>query len=56
MWSGYVKGPESQQLREWFKGSLAEHIHTSGHASHKELLQFANALSPKLFIPIHSFE
>lgn len=56
MWKGYLKEPDAEQVQKWLKDSHAEHIHTSGHASHKELLQFANALSPKLFIPIHSFE
>lgn len=56
MWKGYLEEPDAKQIREWLKDSHKEHIHTSGHASHKELLQFANALSPKQFIPIHSFE
>lgn len=61
MWSGYLTRPDYPSFREleqWFKdaGSHIEHIHTSGHASKAELLDFANRLAPRHLIPIHSFD
>jgi len=54
MWSGY--------LTEKFMGyckqnDLAiERVHTSGHATVKDLKVFASAVNPKAVIPIHTFE
>lgn len=54
MWEGY--------LTEKFMGyckqnDLAiERIHTSGHATVKDLKAFASAVNPKAVIPIHTFE
>jgi len=61
MWNGYLTRPDYPDFRElekWFKdaGTHIEHIHTSGHASKAELLNFANQLGPRHLVPIHSFD
>lgn len=61
MWKGYLTRPDYPSFREldqWFNdaGSHIEHIHTSGHASKAELLDFANRLAPRHLVPIHSFD
>lgn len=32
------------------------HVHTSGHATVDKLKRFADALNPKVLIPIHTFK
>jgi len=54
MWHGYL---ERGNLREFLESngvSLTE-IHTSGHASIRQLEMLANALNPRWIIPIHTF-
>lgn len=55
MWSGYLAEEDGQRIASWFaqSGAKAQHIHTSGHASPKDLLDFAKALRPRILIPIH---
>ena len=55
LWSGYLAGEDGQILQAWFDaaGCPAEHIHTSGHASARDLKRFAEALSPGRLIPVH---
>lgn len=54
MWEGY--------LTEKFKNFITqkklsiETVHTSGHATIQDLKAFAEALNPKILIPIHTFE
>ena len=58
MWEGYLKETSVQRVVAW----LEEHdiswqpIHTSGHASAVDLQRFAAALTPRMLVPIHSFE
>lgn len=42
---------------EWLRerGIEIRQIHTSGHASPKDLKRFAAALAPRALVPIHSF-
>jgi ribonuclease J len=44
-------------IAAWLKqhGIGITQIHTSGHASPKDLKRFAEALAPRALIPIHSF-
>jgi ribonuclease J len=57
-WSGYLAAEAGAKL----KTDLAhrnvglENIHTSGHASIKDLKRLAAALAPKALVPIHTFE
>ena len=57
LWEGYLKTGKFQSVEAW----LAMHqiplhrIHTSGHASPKDLKRFATAVAPKVLVPIHSF-
>jgi len=54
MWGGYL----TDKFREYCrgKGIAIRQIHTSGHATLRDLKAFANALKPKTLIPIHTFE
>ena len=57
-WDGYLKQPTGAALL----ASLAErgipltHAHTSGHASITDLKRLAEAVAPKMLVPIHTFE
>jgi len=53
MWEGYL----SDGFNEYcFKnGLIIEHVHSSGHAASADLKKFANAINPKVLIPIHTF-
>lgn len=54
-WRGYLKQSDGAALKEWFDagGAATEHIHTSGHASVRDLQEFASAIKPKKLVPIH---
>lgn len=54
MWSGYLKNA-SDDMKAWLSESSHQHIHTSGHASPQHLRDFAEAMSPRKLVPIHSF-
>lgn len=54
MWMGYLKDV-GDGLSNWLKDAQPRHLHTSGHASTAHLKEFANAISPKRLVPIHSF-
>lgn len=54
MWDGYLTDKFQAYCRE--KGITIKQIHTSGHATLRDLKAFANALKPKTLIPIHTFE
>ena len=58
MWEGYLKQESTQRARTWLeeKNIPMQVIHTSGHASTVDLKRFADALSPRRLVPIHSFE
>lgn len=62
MWDGYLKEESSRRFLE-FLGQQGmdldapaglKVIHTSGHADLDTLKKFANSLSPKIIIPIHT--
>jgi ribonuclease J len=55
MWSGYLSDPYHRAALEWCtdRGSEVARIHTSGHASPADLRAFANAVQPKVVIPVH---
>ncbi|MCX7178619.1 MAG: MBL fold metallo-hydrolase, partial [Proteobacteria bacterium] len=55
-WEGYLKDPSWKKVEDWRtrQGIPLHQIHTSGHASPKDLQRFANAISPKVLVPIHS--
>jgi ribonuclease J len=56
-WSGYLELGSYAAMEAWLKqhGIGITQIHTSGHASPKDLKRFAEALAPRALIPIHSF-
>ena len=55
MWRGYLNDPYASEPLEWCRSAGAEisYIHTSGHASPADLRAFANALRPKVVVPVH---
>lgn len=55
-WDGYLKETGWQKVEDWLTrhGIQLHQIHTSGHASQKDLQHFAKAISPKVLVPIHS--
>lgn len=57
LWSGYLKDERNKPLIGWLdKNNIPlVHCHTSGHAPLADLKRFANALAPKMLVPIHSF-
>ncbi|RZJ83155.1 MAG: MBL fold metallo-hydrolase, partial [Massilia sp.] len=54
LWSGYLRR-SGEQLTAWFESAAppARHIHTSGHASVEDLKALAQAIAPRLMVPIH---
>jgi len=54
-WRGYLRAPDGQRLSRWFGdgGATEDHIHTSGHASVTDLQAFAQAMKPRMLVPIH---
>ncbi len=58
MWPGYFEKSQSlRKLKSYLesKNIRYEYIHTSGHAVLSDLKRLAEALSPAVIIPIHSF-
>jgi ribonuclease J len=55
MWRGYLDKKDGALVSKWFgdRGSRADHIHTSGHASPAVLRSFAHAMNAKQLVPIH---
>ena len=54
MWEGYLTDRFKDYCGE--QGIDIEQVHTSGHAIVDDLKAFANAMNPKVLIPIHTFE
>jgi ribonuclease J len=58
MWEGYLKDDYGARIKAW----VEEHqipfmqVHTSGHAGPADLKRFAEAMNPKVLVPIHSFK
>lgn len=57
MWAGYLKKSTSERIKHVLQknGIPMSQIHYGGHASKTELVELANALTPKRIIPIHTF-
>jgi ribonuclease J len=53
MWKGYLEQESSQAMCEFFAPCRKEYIHSSGHASPDVLRTFAEAMQPKMLIPVH---
>lgn len=55
MWEGYL---ERSNLRETLKqkGVELKTVHTSGHATERDLERLATAFKPKCLVPIHTFQ
>ena len=58
IWSGYLKRDQYRPLVDWLdkKSIPLVYCHTSGHAPVSDLKRLADALAPKMLVPIHSFE
>ena len=56
-WAGYLERGTYASTEAWLRerGIEIRQIHTSGHASPKDLRRFATALAPRALVPIHSF-
>lgn len=56
MWSGYKDQPKTKEFIKFFEGNNCAVIdmHTSGHADVETLKEYANAINPKMIIPIHT--
>lgn len=57
MWEGYKEKTETQQFIGWLKSKnfTIYDIHTSGHADIDTLKEYADTLTPKSIIPVHTF-
>jgi len=53
MWKGYLEQKSTLSMREFFAPCQKAHIHSSGHASPDVLRKFAEAMQPKILIPVH---
>ncbi len=58
MWPGYLEQDGCRRVLAWLEanGIPFGTIHTSGHASARDLQRLASALAPTRLVPIHSFE
>ncbi len=58
MWQGYLREDYTKGIVEMLEdhGVQWDVIHTSGHASVRDLRRFAKAMAPRRLVPIHSFE
>ena len=58
MWEGYLKEDSGIRLKAWLDENHIPFMqaHTSGHAGPADLKRFAEALDPKVLVPIHSFK
>uniref|UniRef100_UPI0025D6F93F MBL fold metallo-hydrolase RNA specificity domain-containing protein n=1 Tax=Flavobacterium sp. TaxID=239 RepID=UPI0025D6F93F len=56
MWSGYKDQPKTNEFIDLFVNNNFKiiDIHTSGHADVETLKEYANAINPKIIIPIHT--
>ncbi len=58
MWEGYLKDDYGARVKTWADTHQIPfmQVHTSGHAGPADLKRFAEALNPKVLVPIHSFK
>lgn len=56
MWAGYKDQPKTKEFIDLFLSNNFKliDIHTSGHADVETLKEYANAINPKIIIPIHT--
>lgn len=56
-WEGYWERGDYHNVKTWLSqhGIEKQNIHTSGHASPRDLQKFVKALAPGKVVPIHSF-
>lgn len=56
-WEGYWEGGAYNNLRAWIDSRSIPKlsVHTSGHASPKDLKAFVKAIAPRRVVPIHTF-
>lgn len=56
LWSGYRSEPSSADFEEFIKRKSfnVHQIHTSGHASLRDLRKLVDAIKPKIVIPVHT--
>ena len=57
-WDGYLRDGDGARLKADLasRGVELENIHTSGHASIRDLQRLAAAIAPKALVPIHTFQ
>jgi ribonuclease J len=57
LWEGYLNMDSQRPFKKWMERNQIplKKIHTSGHASLFDLKRFADRISPKTLVPIHSF-
>ena len=57
-WDGYLRQERGLALQEQLaeRGIPLAHAHTSGHASLADLQRLAAAITPRMLVPIHTFE
>ncbi|MDW9812849.1 MBL fold metallo-hydrolase [Sinorhizobium meliloti] len=57
-WEGYLRQDKGREIVEAFaaRDIRLEHAHTSGHASIGDPKRLADAIAPKVLVPIHTFE
>jgi len=53
MWNGYLEQESTLPMRDYFAPCQKAYVHSSGHASLEVLQQFAEAMRPKILIPVH---
>ena len=53
MWNGYLEQDSTSLMRDFFEPCQKAYIHSSGHASPDVLRRFAEAMRPKMLIPVH---
>lgn len=58
LWPGYLEREQYRPLKEWLDQHSIPlvHCHTSGHAPLSELKRLAEAINPKVLVPIHTFQ
>lgn len=56
LWEGYLAQDAGRDLQAWAaaQGIPLQPCHTSGHASPADLKRFAEALAPRILVPIHA--
>lgn len=57
LWEGYLRDPRQAPFITWLeeRSIPKEIIHTSGHASPRDLSRFAHAIDPSYVVPIHTY-